>query len=280
MKREMRAGLLFRRPLREGVIAAAFGDFGADGLDGAAEFAEEVVSGGDFDEAGMACPGEGDIGVDGGGLVCGLDAKGVGVAVALPVVGNAEMDHGGVTREFGGTGESEIAPEVGGIARPVGQTVEGAAIAEDDGRIAVLERTAFQFDLHADDRALGGLSRGNPFAAGKAAAEQDAGGFGEDLHVFAEVPADDLEHGGLARARAAREDDEAGGVRRGAAAAGSAVAVREGGVGRLGRHAGMMAQTWGREKPGFGAPRAPRGANWPGSGQTHATTFNRPGGAK
>src|SRR5687768_8660086 len=113
------------------------------------------------------------------------------------------MDHRVVTAQFAFERRTDRVPEAFG-SRPVRGPIDGTAVAQHDGRVLCLAG-AFQFTLHEEDRALRAtppFERSNPW---KASAEHDACGFRQNLHVRAELLANELEDRGLAGARPARQ---------------------------------------------------------------------------
>src|SRR5512135_626907 len=120
------------------------------------------------------------------------------------------MDHGVVARDLVGERRPDLGPEVE-RARPVRATVDRAAIADHDRRRA--DRSdRLELTLHVEDRALRRASRLLVLVPREPAAVHDAGSLGEDAHMLAEGPPHELEHGGLPRARPARDHDTAGAV--------------------------------------------------------------------
>lgn len=137
-----------------------------------------------------------------------LDAQRVRMVVSVLDRRGSEMDDGGVAREL----RCAVGPRLGEVRRfverPIRETVERSAIAEDDGGFAFVDVAAFELALHMEDRALRRRAQRHGSFPRKAATEDDACRLGEHQHVLAEVASHRLEHRGLASAGATGEDDE------------------------------------------------------------------------
>src|SRR5581483_5436265 len=113
------------------------------------------------------------------------------------------MDDGVVARQLVQTHDADRGPERVG-PRPVGGTVDGAAVTQNDRRIGALG-SSLELTLHEEDRPLPRPTYRGVLGAREAAAKDDAGRFGQHGDVLAHAVADQLEHGGLSRAGATGE---------------------------------------------------------------------------
>ncbi len=189
--------------------SAASGDLFAEQFDGAGEFVEEAGLSADGKDAWVAFPGGNDALVDlsglGGAFVANL------VRFVAPGQGrHFDMDDGGVAAQLVFQGGVELFEKAFAGAGPIGETVEGAAVAEDDGVLAAFEGDGFEGVLDVENGPLRGaeaLGRARPR---EATAEDNAGGFRGDCHVLAEVAAGHFEHRGLTAAGSAGKDDSPG----------------------------------------------------------------------
>src|SRR5690606_23018723 len=89
---------------------------------------------------------------------------------------------------------------------PVRQPVDGATIAQHDGRVFGVAHD-LQLPLHVVDRALGRPAKREALAPWKAAPEHDAGALGKDRDVATEILPHELQDRRLAGSRSTREDD-------------------------------------------------------------------------
>lgn len=144
------------------------------------------------------------------GRLGGLDPQRVAVVVPHRQRRRAEVDHGRVPGELGLEGRADRVPERL-WAGPVRRAIDGAAIAERDRHVRG-DRGGLELALHEVDRALRRAPGGLGGVAGEAAAEQDAGRFGEHAHVLAQRLSYELEHGRLSGSRPTREHDPLGAV--------------------------------------------------------------------
>lgn len=89
---------------------------------------------------------------------------------------------------------------------PVGESIERAPVAKDHGGLMAGERDCFELSLDVKNGALRGAAAGERFRPGKSAAENNAGRFGCNGNVPAEIAAGHFEHGRLSAAGSAGEN--------------------------------------------------------------------------
>ena len=155
----------------------------------------------------MAAPCEGDALIGRAGLRNALVADLV-FLVAPGAGGYFDMDDSGVAMQFIFAVDTELVEEALVRARPVGQTIESAAVAKDDGCLVVTERDVFETALYMKDGYLRGAAVGGRGGAWKAAAEDNAGSFGCNGDVLAEVAARHFEDGRFTATRAASQNHQ------------------------------------------------------------------------
>ena len=188
------------------------GDMRLHGVERATRFFEEVVVGVDDGAMGVPRPDGGDALVEGGGPLEGLDAKRI-VVVVVAHAGGAQMDHGGVVGVDGFSGRTHRVQETRLVVGPIGNAIEGAAVAQGHSGDAVGGDGALDALLHMKDGQLNGPAGVDGVDAGKATAKEHAGSLGQHPHMFAKTAPGQFEDGGLAGTRAAGDDDKAGGTR-------------------------------------------------------------------
>jgi hypothetical protein len=121
--------------------------------------------------------------------------------------GGLEKDDGIITGEFGLHGGLEgVEVDLAG-AGPVGGTVDGATVAEEDAVGVEAEVFVFQVALDVVDRGLGMAEGGGLGGAWEAALEEDGSGFWNDDDGLTDLPAKEFGGGGFSAARAASECD-------------------------------------------------------------------------
>ena len=168
----------------------------------------------DGDEAGVRGPERPNALIEPSGLVDALVARGVtalddGVTARRRAL---KEEHGVVAGELSRVGRTHAGEELVGGPRPVGGTVDGAAVAQEH-TVGVLRRAhILEVALHVKDRAL----RRAPAVIGchtrEAAREQQRGRLGYDNDPLSHLASEEVGRGRLAAARTAREHDLAGGA--------------------------------------------------------------------
>ncbi len=113
---------------------------------------------------------------------------------ARRVPGRPQMDHRVVTLVLGLTRAVDRGPKIRLRSGPVGQAIHRAPVADDDGRPATLEPQPFHFALDREDRPLGGFSACQGSESWKSALEEDARSVGEDHHVAAKAPSENVQN--------------------------------------------------------------------------------------
>src|SRR5260370_38456764 len=107
----------------------------------------------------MASPSLANPRVDRRGLGCRLDTQRVALIVTAARARRAHVVPGAVARQLVLARATHLAPEVAGVAGPVGEGVERAAIAERDGGRLLDLLHRLELALHREDGQLCRLAR-------------------------------------------------------------------------------------------------------------------------
>lgn len=141
------------------------GDEAFEGGEAVGDFLEERGIVGDEDEVGVLLPELAESEVEGDGFVVGFRAGGIAAFDAHAAGGGGfEEDDGVVAGEFLCGSGAEAAEEAFWFAGPVGGSVDGAAVAEEDAVRVAGVLNVFEVALDLIDGALGGFD-GEPCSA-------------------------------------------------------------------------------------------------------------------
>ena len=200
-----RSGIFGRHGMQ--VSLATGRQFPAKEFNGIGQLVEKSGLCADGEDAGVSLPGAGNA------LVYPARLSGIFVTDAALFIspgprGHFDMDDRGVTAQLLGGIDVEFGEEAVAGTRPISESVERPAIAQDDGRPAVREGNGFNSSLHVKDGSLCGATAVGPIGSGKAAAKDNAGCFGREGYVLAKIAASHLKDSGLASAGSAGEDDQ------------------------------------------------------------------------
>jgi len=186
---------------------AAHRQFSPEEFDCVRQFVKKTGLRADRNDAGVALPGAGNARIGFARLAHVLIADPV-LLVAPGAGWNLKMDDGGITMQFLLPFDTEFVEEAFVRAGPVSQAIERAAIAKDDCGLVVAQGDGFEAALHMINGFLRFTAVGGRIGARKAAAENDARGFGSDGDVLTEIAARHFENRRLTAAGPSGENDE------------------------------------------------------------------------